>query len=72
MTMSIRLNEEDHELFKAYAAMHGITVSELVRQSVMEHIEDEHDLKLAEKAYADFLADPVTYSHEEVKKELGL
>lgn len=72
MTMSIRLNNEERDLFKAYAAMHGITVSELVRQSVMERIEDEHDLKLAEKAYKEYLADPVTFSHADVKKELGL
>lgn len=59
-------------LFKKYAEMNGITVSELVRQSVLQRIEDEYDLKAFEKAMADYLKDPVTYSLDEVEKELGL
>lgn len=59
-------------LFKKYAEMNGITVSELVRQSVLQRIEDEYDLKAFEKAMADYLKNPVTYSLDEVEKELGL
>ena len=72
MAISLRLNERDSDLFKRYAEMHGITVSELVRQSVMARIEDEYDLQAYEKALRDFQADPVTYSLDEVEKELGL
>lgn len=43
----------------------------LVRR-LKEHLEEKHDLKLAEKAYRNYLADPVTISHADVKKELGL
>lgn len=72
MAISLRLNERDSDLFKRYAEMHGITVSELVRQSVMARIEDEYDLQAYEKALRDFQADPVTYSLDDVEKELGL
>ena len=72
MTMSVRLSNEDSELFKRYAAMHGISVSELVRQSVMERIEDEYDLKVYEKALAEYEKNPVTYTMDEVGRELGL
>ena len=72
MTMSIRLSNEDSELFKRYAAMHGVSVSEFVRRSVMEKIEDEYDLKLYEKAVAEYEKNPKTYTLEEVGKELGL
>ena len=72
MRISVRLSNEDSELFKRYAAMHGISVSELVRQSVMERIEDEYDLKLYEKALAEYEKNPVTYTHEEIGRELGL
>ena len=72
MTMSVRLSEEDSNLFKRYAAMNGISVSELVRQSVMERIEDEFDLRLYEKALAEYEKNPKTYTHEEIGKELGL
>lgn len=72
MTISLRLNEADTMLFKKYAELHGITISELVRRSVIERIEDEYDLKAYEEALAEFKANPVTYSHEEVWAEIGL
>ncbi len=72
MTISLRLNEEESALFKKYAEMNGLTLSELIRQSVLERIEDEYDLKAYEKAVADYKANPVTYSLDEVEQELGL
>jgi len=55
-------------LIKKYAEMNNISVSDLIRQSVMERIEAEHDLKEYEKALADYRKNPVTYSHEEVMR----
>lgn len=49
-----------------------MTVSELVRQSVMERIEDEHDLKSYAASMAAFRVDSTTYSLDEVESELGL
>lgn len=72
MAISIRLSEKDTELIKKYAQMNGLTVSDLVRQSVLERIEDEHDLAAYEKAILDFKRDPATYSLDEVETELGL
>ena len=72
MTISLRLNNEDTMLFKKYAEMNGLSISELVRQSVIERIEDEYDLKAYEKAMEEYKKNPVTYSLDEVKKELGL
>ena len=42
MTISFRLSETDSVLFKKYAEMNGISISELVRRSVLEHIEEEN------------------------------
>lgn len=72
MAISLRLSNEDTNLIKNYAALHNISVSELFRQSVMEKIEDEYDLKAYEKAMADYKADGITYTLDEVEKELGL
>ena len=52
MTISMRLNDNDSKLIKAYADMHGLTVSELMRESVLDRIEDEYDLKIFEEAMA--------------------
>ena len=72
MTISFRLNEADSMLFKKYAELHGISVSELLRRSVLEHIEEEYDLQAYEEAIAEYHENPITYSLDEVEKELGL
>ena len=72
MTISLRLNDEDTMLFKKYAEMNGMTVSELVRQSVLERIEDEYDMETYKKALAMYRKNPVTYTLDEVEKELGI
>ena len=72
MAISLRLTSEDEMLMKNYAQMKGMTMSELVRKCVLEHIEDEHDLKAFRAAMDEFRADPKTFSLDEVEKELGL
>ena len=70
MTISLRLNNEDSILIKKFAEINNM--SELVRQAVLERIEDEYDLKAYHTAMAAFREDPVTYSLDEAEKELGL
>ena len=72
MTISLRLNDADSALIKKYAEINGISISDLVRQSVMERIENEFDLSAYEKAMAEYRANPTTYTLDEVEKELGL
>lgn len=72
MTISLRLSEEDTELIKRCAEMKRQTVSEFIRQAVMEQIEDEYDLRAYEKAMEEYRKNPVTYTLDEVEKELGL
>ena len=72
MTMTVRMGDEETRLIKDYAKLHGITVSDFMRRAALEKIEDELDIRAAERAYAEYLADPVTYSHEELMKEFGL
>ena len=72
MPISLRLSDREADLFKRYADMHGISVSELIRQSVISRIEDEFDLQAYDKAMAAYKENPVTYTHDEVKKMLEL
>ena len=72
MTISLRLSEEDSLLIKKYAEINSLSVSELIRQSVMEKIENEYDLEMFSKALAEYKENPVTYSLDEVERELGL
>lgn len=72
MIISLRLNDEDIALIKSYASMKKVSVSELIRISVMEHIEDEFDLKAYDDAMTEHKKNPFTYTLHEVEKELGL
>jgi len=70
--VSIRLNEHETKLFKEYAALHGVSLSSLFKMSLLEKIEDELDLKLLEEAIIYNKNHHKTYTHDEVKKALGL
>ena len=71
--ISVRVTEEEKEMIKRYAEFFGMSVSDFVKTSVIERIEDAFDLseieayeKRKEKGEIQF------YSLDEVKKQLGL
>lgn len=72
MTISIRLSDEDSKLIKDYAKINNVSVSDLVRQTLIEKIEDEIDLEAYNKAYEEFKKNPKTYTLDEVEKMIGL
>lgn len=71
MTISLRFNENDAQLIKAYASLHGMSVSEFIRTSVLDRIEDEHDLKAYDTAMEEYRKDPVSFSHKEIMQMLA-
>lgn len=72
MAISLRLNKDEDALFKKYAELNQMSVSEMIRKAVLERIEDEFDLKAYEEAMEEYRKNPVTHSLDEVEKELGL
>nr|WP_282564848.1 MULTISPECIES: DUF6290 family protein [Providencia] len=66
LTKAIRLNNEELSLFESYANAKGLTFSELCKSAIIEKIEDEIDLKLAEEAYEEYLNDSETLSHKAI------
>ena len=72
MTISVRLSDKDTELIKAYAEMNNISLSDLIRNAVLEKIEDEYDLESYNKAMKEYKKNPKKYTMKEVKEELGL
>ena len=72
MTISVRLEDDDAALIKKYAALHNISLSDLIRQTLIEKIEDEYDLSVYNRAMKEFQKDSTTYTLDEVEKELGL
>lgn len=73
MTISLRLNDNDSDLIKAYADMNGLSMSELFRKAVMERIEDEFDLKLYETRMEEYITSgKESRPIDELWKELDL
>ena len=73
MPITIRVTDNELAAIKGYAALHGVSVSDVVRTAVLERIEDELDIKIAETAYAEWIADgKKTYTLDEVEEELDL
>ncbi|CAG9437402.1 type II toxin-antitoxin system RelB family antitoxin [Providencia alcalifaciens] len=66
LTKAIRLNDEELSLFESYANAKGLTFSELCKSAIIEKIEDEIDLELAEIAYNEYLNDNETLSHQAI------
>ena len=72
MVVSIRMTEEEKQLGVAYAKLNGTSLSEAMKRAYFEKIEEEYDIALADAALREYEKNPKTYSHEEVKKILGL
>jgi uncharacterized protein (DUF1778 family) len=64
--LTIRLSEEDKVLIKSYAELHGTSVAEFVRSSLIERIKDEFDLGELNEAISE--SDGEFISHSEIMR----
>ena len=72
MTVSLRLSDEDEKLFKSFAKSNRMTLSEFIRNTVLERIEDEYDLKVYREAIDEFKKDPTIYTVQEMKERFKI
>lgn len=72
MTISIRLSEEENKIIRKVAKIKHKTVSEFIRETLMETIELEFDMQLFQEALNEFKNDSTTIPHDEVKRKLGI
>ena len=72
MTISLELPDEDAALFKRYADLQNMSLSDFIRNTVFERIEDEYDLKVYEEAAEEFKKEPATYTVHEMKERLKI
>ena len=69
---SIRMSDDEKRILEQYAAAVNKSISEVLRESFFDKLEDEFDIKTADEAYAVFLKDPQTKSLDEVMRDHGL
>lgn len=65
-TVTLRLAASEKELLAAYAKTFGMSLSEFVRTSALERIEDELDLRAWDEAKREFDQNPQTLTAEEI------
>lgn len=70
--LSIRMSEAEYKALEKYARVNSVSMNKAMKDAFFEKLEDEYDIECFDKAYADFLKDPATYSTEEVKKILKI
>ena len=68
-TMGVRFSEEERSWIEEFAKFNGKTVSEVIREAVLEAIEDAIDVHEYKKALEE--DDGARYTMEEVMRELG-
>lgn len=69
--ISLRIDEKEDRLIKEYAKAKNISVSALIRNSVLEKIEDEIDLNLYTQAMNEYKRNPQSISFEDMLEELS-
>ena len=66
MIISLRLSEDDAVLFRKYAELNSMNLSEMIRQTVLSRIEAEYDAEIYRAALAEYKENPATVPLEEV------
>ena len=73
MTFEVTFDEAETAIVEDYMKQTNMTISEVARQAMLEMIfQDDDDLARCEAAIAKFKENPVTISHAELMKELGM
>ena len=72
MTRTMRATPEEAELIKNYADVHGMSVSDALRNAIFSVIEEEIDIETGKIALLEYRRNPVSHSLEEIEKKYGI
>lgn len=70
--VSVTLTEEEWAFLDEVAKSTGTSISELLKTTTMEVLEDSYDAKVGDLAYEAYLRNPVSRPLAELMKEHGL
>lgn len=69
VAVTVNFRDEAFALLKKYADEKGLTPSELLRRTMLDHLEDEEDIREAEATLKEDTDEPL--SHEEFWRRAG-
>jgi len=67
---SVRMTDDEQVALKAFADFHGMPLSTLLKETLIERMEDEYDIQLAEKVLAE--DDGTRYTLADMRARYGL
>ena len=71
--VSVRVTKDRKNLMENYSKLHGINLSDAIKEAFFEKLENEYDLKTIKEYKAEKARGNMKYySLDEVEKELGL
>ena len=70
--LSIEMSDEEFRALEKYAEAKSIPMDQAMKQAFFEKLEDEFDIELFDKAYAEYSKDSKAYSLKDVVDELGI
>lgn len=72
-TVTIRLNDEEKEIFQAYAKVYKGGLSTMIKQLALEKLQDEYDLAVITQFEKGIKDGSITIRpYEELLKEIGI
>lgn len=71
-TITVRLNAEETQAYQEFAKLNGMPLSTLFKKTLEEKMETELDLQVIHEYENDKEESLETYTHEDLKKILGL
>lgn len=64
--VSVRMSKEEYIALQKFSKENGVSMSKALKDAFFEMLEEKHDLEVFDKAYAEYLKDPKTYSLDEI------
>lgn len=70
--LSVRLSDVEYAALQKFAKANNVSMNQAIKEAFFEKLEEQYDLEVFDKAYAEYLKNPKTYSTEEVIELLDL
>lgn len=69
---AVWFSPEEEALIESYRQLTGMTISEIIRSSTIQRIEDDLDLDMIREALSEHRSNPKTFTFEEEMERSGL
>jgi hypothetical protein len=70
--VSLSMSDDEIRLLKDYIKLRNISISDFIKENVLDKIESEVNLSTYNQALKEYNSDKISYSHDDVKEELGI